>query len=60
MKNKTILLFAAIVLAVSTLSCSSPAKADVYACPMKCSEQKSDKPDKCEVCGMDLEKVTES
>lgn len=34
--------------------------ADVYACPMKCSDHKSDKPGKCPVCEMDLEKVNPS
>lgn len=34
--------------------------ADVYACPMKCSDYKSDKPGKCPVCEMDLEKVNPS
>jgi Cu2+-exporting ATPase len=31
-----------------------------YQCPMKCTEEKFDKPGKCPVCGMDLEKVAES
>jgi hypothetical protein len=28
-----------------------------YQCPMKCTEEKFDKPGKCPVCGMDLEMV---
>lgn len=34
--------------------------ADVYACPMKCSDYKSDKPGKCPECEMDLEKINPS
>ena len=33
---------------------------DQYQCPMKCSDQLFDKPGKCPVCDMDLEKVTKS
>ena len=28
-----------------------------YECPMKCEGSKSDKPGKCPMCGMDLEKA---
>jgi hypothetical protein len=28
-----------------------------YICPMKCTEEKFDKPGNCPVCGMELEKV---
>jgi P-type Cu+ transporter len=28
-----------------------------YQCPMKCTEEKFDKPGNCPVCGMELEKV---
>lgn len=31
-----------------------------YLCPMKCSDEKFDKPGKCPVCGMELEKVANS
>ncbi|MCW3084934.1 MAG: hypothetical protein JWP12_2300 [Bacteroidetes bacterium] len=31
-----------------------------YQCPMKCTEEKFDKPGKCPVCGMELEKVANS
>lgn len=31
-----------------------------YQCPMKCTEEKFDKPGKCPVCGMELEKITNS
>ena len=31
-----------------------------YQCPMKCTEEIFDKPGKCPVCEMDLEKVTNS
>ena len=33
-------------------------KADVYECPMKCEGSKSDKPGKCKMCGMELQKVS--
>lgn len=65
------LLVLAIVAAATVLSCSSPEKqptaeptqqdtlqkanAETYACPM-CPDQKSDKPAKCGMCGMDMEK----
>jgi hypothetical protein len=31
-----------------------------YQCPMKCTEEKFDKPGKCPVCEMELEKITNS
>ncbi|MGQ0829394.1 MAG: heavy metal-binding domain-containing protein [Bacteroidota bacterium] len=31
-----------------------------YQCPMKCTEEVFDKPGKCPVCEMDLEKVSKS
>lgn len=31
-----------------------------YQCPMKCTEEVSDKPGKCPVCEMELEKITKS
>jgi hypothetical protein len=31
-----------------------------YQCPMKCTEEKFDKPGNCPVCGMELEKITNS
>jgi hypothetical protein len=31
-----------------------------YQCPMKCTEELFDKPGKCPVCEMDLEKVSNS
>lgn len=33
---------------------------ELYQCPMKCTEEKFDKPGNCPVCGMELEKVAES
>jgi len=33
---------------------------DQYQCPMKCTEEKFDKPGKCPVCEMELEKITNS
>ncbi len=35
-------------------------KKDQYRCPMKCSEELFDKPGKCPVCEMELEKVIKS
>ena len=68
--TRTILAFA-IVKASFVVACSSPEKqpsaepaqqdtlqkanAEAYACPM-CPDQKSDKPAKCGMCGMDMEK----
>lgn len=41
-------------------STAEPAAADsqqlAYICPMKCEGSASDKPGKCPVCGMDLER----
>ena len=63
-----ILSFFALIAAVST-SCSNQEKkadaseqmAEVYQCPMDCEDGKTyDKPGKCPVCGMDLEKVEHS
>lgn len=34
--------------------------AEQYQCPMKCTEEVSDKPGKCSVCEMDLEKINNS
>jgi hypothetical protein len=31
-----------------------------YRCPMKCTEEIFDKPGNCPVCGMELEKITNS
>lgn len=31
-----------------------------YRCPMKCTEEKFDKPGNCPVCGMELEKISDS
>lgn len=31
-----------------------------YQCPMKCTEEIFDKPGNCPVCGMELEKITNS
>lgn len=41
---------------------SAPAQQtkEQYQCPMKCTEEISDKPGKCSVCEMDLEKITNS
>ncbi len=64
--------FTVVLLALSVVfivpSCSSGKKDDQkqeqakeeYQCPMKCEGLKYDKPGKCTVCGMDLEKVNPS
>lgn len=63
MKRTLFSILAIVITASSLVSCGggnkSGAQGEVYQCPMKCSDQKSDKPAKCEVCGMDLEKVAE-
>lgn len=55
-----------VVSSVAFTSCSggnkteknSPTEAqEQYQCPMKCTEEISNKPGKCSVCEMDLEKV---
>jgi hypothetical protein len=56
-----------------TLACSSKAPAEqklkeskqmeekgTYHCPMKCTEEMYNKPGKCKICNMDLEKVSPS
>lgn len=64
MKKIVLLLSIAFVSSLALSACGGAQtgnqKGEVYQCPMKCSDQKSDKPGKCEVCGMDLEKVAES
>lgn len=73
MRKQTIVLATVALLAMSAISlvgCSgSSKKADTapgnqvkeqYQCPMKCTEEKFDKPGKCPVCEMELEKVTNS
>jgi len=56
----------AIALAACSGSSKSPENKEIqqvkaeYQCPMKCSDQKFDKPGKCPVCGMELEKVANS
>lgn len=65
--------FSAILLILSVIfvvpSCSGSANKDekkqeqtkeTYQCPMKCEGLKYDKPGKCSVCGMELEKVDPS
>ncbi len=66
MKNRTILFVSLAMFAFA--SCSDATKSDaaaegaaqtaaVYQCPMDCEEGKTyDKPGKCPVCEMDLEK----
>ncbi len=64
MKKTLLLLSIAFVSSLALSACggskTGDQKSEVYSCPMKCSDQKSDKPGKCEVCGMDLEKMAES
>lgn len=55
-------------LSLSLVSCTSNEpkvaapipEAVQYKCPMKCSEEIFDKPGKCPVCGMELEKIIKS
>jgi hypothetical protein len=67
MKKQALILSAFILTVLITPGCSgndkSPENTPVqqvkeqYQCPMKCTEEKFDKPGKCPVCGMDLEKI---
>ncbi len=44
--------------ATKSPTCVSPSyKGDIYECPMKCEGYQYEKPGKCKVCRMDLEKV---
>lgn len=36
---------------------SAQTKQEQYQCPMKCTEQKFEKPGTCPECGMELEKI---
>ena len=71
MKKPAFIFFVLIVLASAVFSsCNGngkkseiPAKEivkDQYRCPMKCTEELYDKPGKCPVCDMELEKITKS
>ncbi|UOQ70013.1 heavy metal-binding domain-containing protein [Hymenobacter cellulosilyticus] len=42
--------------AAGTEAAATPVKAALYECPMGCEGSQSDKPGKCPVCEMDLEK----
>ena len=65
MKNKLIFGLAFIALITLSVGCNSHStetkkeemRTDVYECPMKCNGATYDKPGKCTVCGMDLQKV---
>jgi hypothetical protein len=59
--------FSLLSLVLITSSCSGSKTenkeqkvADQYQCPMKCTEEVFDKPGKCTVCEMDLEKINNS
>ncbi|MFL5764883.1 MAG: heavy metal-binding domain-containing protein [Bacteroidia bacterium] len=70
MKKNYFLFFSALALSATLLiGCGSSEKKqntpgavvkEQYRCPMKCSEELFDKPGKCPVCEMELEKVSES
>jgi len=70
MKKPVLILGAFVFLAIGFASCSGKDKKTgnqeiqaekvQYQCPMKCTEEKFDKPGKCPVCGMELEKVANS
>lgn len=67
MKKHVLILGAFILTLIVVQGCSGNDKSseqvpveqvkEEYQCPMKCTEEKFDKPGKCPVCGMDLEKV---
>lgn len=69
--KKQALILAAFIFTLSIISaCNGNSKTpenkqpevvkEQYLCPMKCTEEKFDKPGKCPVCGMELEKITNS
>lgn len=70
--KKAILIVGFFILVITTLStgcgnndqkpAATPAQTtkEQYRCPMKCTDELFDKPGKCPVCDMDLEKVTKS
>lgn len=70
MKKPKGLLCVCLFLSIAAAGCSGKAKSPEnkevqqvkaeYQCPMKCSDQKFDKPGKCPQCGMELEKVANS
>lgn len=70
MKKRVLILSALIFGASVLISCGEGSKKaeapaaervkDQYQCPMKCNEQLFDKPGKCPVCDMELEKVIKS
>ena len=70
MKKQKLLLYVCLCLSATVAGCSGSGKTPEnkaveqvkaeYECPMKCSDQKFDKPGKCPVCGMELEKVANS
>lgn len=70
MKKHVLILGALILTFIVVQGCSGSDKSseqtpvqqvkEEYQCPMKCTEEKFDKPGKCPVCGMDLEKVAAS
>jgi PBP1b-binding outer membrane lipoprotein LpoB len=67
MKKLSLILSALLVTVLFMNGCSETAKhtenppsqqvKEEYVCPMKCTEEKFEKPGKCPVCGMELEKV---
>jgi hypothetical protein len=69
MKKHALILSAFILTVFVTPGCNGSDKSsekpveqvkEQYQCPMKCTEEKFDKPGKCPVCEMELEKVTNS
>jgi P-type Cu+ transporter len=51
------IVLAAGVFGTTVMTSCNGGKKEVYECPMKCEGKTFDKPGKCPVCGMDLEKV---
>ena len=61
--------FVIFTMTVIISSCGNDQKSEIsqpektkeqYQCPMKCTEELFDKPGKCPVCEMELEKITKS
>jgi hypothetical protein len=69
MKKHTLILGAFILTLMFAPGCKGDDKSkeipveqvkEEYQCPMKCTEEIFDKPGKCPVCGMELERVAKS
>lgn len=69
MKKQVLILSTFVGSLVFVTACSGEKKAEEkilketkeqYRCPMKCTEEVFNKPGNCPVCGMELEKISDS